>query len=604
MCTKQRMKITVAMHRCKAMIGLLFLLLSCNRTLSSKENQGPLAEKSGSSSPKNIKKSKAQKVHPLYPTADAAGTRRLYLLDDPPAPLKPPTTRVPKVPTLKWTRHAHCEVDEMDFLCSVPTKRNLRYHWRVGRKKELIIWAEKVMAKRTAASIWFKRDKEGHLNQILFFDAYGSLERIQYFAPKTNRYSARKLNGANALAGCGYMEVRKTKDELRSEVACLQWNHKPMKDLSGVAITRLRRDGATSMVVEKSFFDTVGQPISNTDGVHRIVFRRDKYGRIRKESYFNLASKPVRSLKNGCFGLQRNYDAEGLLSEKRCLDTSGHLEANAEVTITVYKRNFFGCPISESYFNQKGKPKANAEGIQSVEWSVNYRCLHLSKTCYYKSGRVRCGSKEPAVYRYKLDKKGRVESVKHFSPDKKPDRDPQFGVFEVRTQYDDLSNPIQTSCFDKKAKPINCGVSSGFHMMRSKFDHLGRNIEDRFYDIKGQPTSNLNTFIRRYRYDLYDHLYESDDYDAENHLVESLGSASRRYLYNERHELFAVLLLDKNLKPAQYEGCFTGHQCPHQKWHAVRVMRGPTGRAEKNLFFDYHRQLIHTIDCHKSACWE
>jgi len=83
-----------------------------------------------------------------------------------------------------------------------------------------------------------------------------------------------------------------------------------------------------------------------------------------------------------------------------------------------------------------------------------------------------------------------------------------------------------------------------------------------------------------------------------------LGSSIRRQLYEAGHRRFAVLLLDAKGKPAHYSGCYSGVHCPSGiKWHAVRIVRSPTGGVLRNQFFDARGQLVHTFACGTARCW-
>jgi hypothetical protein len=137
-----------------------------------------------------------------------------------------------------------------------------------------------------------------------------------------------------------------------------------------------------------------------------------------------------------------------------------------------------------------------------------------------------------------------------------------------------------------------------------KSDDAGREIEETFFDDRGQPASNGGTVVRRFRYDNYDHVFEATNHDADGELFEYLGMTTQRKLYDAAHREFAVLLLDRAGKPARYTGCFTGAHCPAGAWHAVRINRRPDGTVESNQFFDADGQLIETTSCTKERCFE
>src|SRR5262249_44477662 len=115
---------------------------------------------------------------------------------------------------------------------------------------------------------------------------------------------------------------------------------------------------------------------------------------------------------------------------------------------------------------------------------------------------------------------------------------------------------------------------------------------------------NLGVAKRRYVYDNYDHLHQIDGFGPDGDVVESMGMATQRRLYDAGHRLFALILLDRSGQPAHYAGCFSGRDCPARYWPAVLLVPGLNGRAETNQFFDASGQLIDTVDCDTRRCWQ
>jgi hypothetical protein len=176
-------------------------------------------------------------------------------------------------------------------------------------------------------------------------------------------------------------------------------------------------------------------------------------------------------------------------------------------------------------------------------------------------------------------------------------------VFEVRYGYDAWGNRLREACFDPAGEPVDCG-STGFHEILQETDEAGRAVRETFLDSQGNRARNLSTWARELRYDNYDHLSETRSLDRRGELVESLGLAIRRQLYDRGHRLFGVLLFDAQERPASYTGCFTGVECPDSAWHAVRVQRAPNGRLLKNQYFDARKQLLLELDCSRSMCFQ
>lgn len=159
------------------------------------------------------------------------------------------------------------------------------------------------------------------------------------------------------------------------------------------------------------------------------------------------------------------------------------------------------------------------------------------------------------------------------------------------------------NCFDKSAAPVECG-GTGFHGWREEFDEAGHEVSQTYVATTGEPGTNMGIAKRMFRYDNYDHAYESRHLDGAGNAVEMRGASSRRNLWDATHRLFAIQLYDLGNKPARYDGCYTGVTCVGKPWHAVRINRRADLTALTNQFFDHAGQLIGTIDCTAKPCFD
>jgi len=534
-----------------------------------------------------------------FPTAKSAGTRELFDLA-PPKLAPVPQVRRPLETGLSWTEHDHCEDDGGGIVCGPQSRLGGRGSWwRVGRGPGLTL-VNQMVGPVLRGSLLAEYDEAGRLGRLVRFDAYGEVQYVRSYDPAGRRYSARKPTGANALKGCGYIEIDGARP---TRVTCLRWKLRPMRDAAGVAVSRLRRD-ANGLVVEQRRYGVGGQRVAGHDGFHRLVVTRDSSGRPVEERGYDLSGKPVASSVTGCHGHRMVRDRRGLLVQRRCLGTDGKSAPDrSEVALVRFEHDERGCLVAESYFDAGDHPGPNAEGVQTVRFGVNDRCSVVRRRCH-SEGRVACGPNQPWEFRFKLDSSGRVVSACHFGVDGRPTGDPEYGVLELRYRYDARGNRVAQSCFGPGSREAVECHDTGFHRVESRYDHLGRKTQDSFHDASGSPTTNFGTFVRRFSYDAYDHLVETADFDDQGRAVESLGSASRRYLYDEGHRLFGLLQLDRRGEPAEFSGCITGHTCPRQPWHAVRVVRSAKGRAVRNVFFDRSRRLISRTDCDRAQCWD
>ena len=535
--------------------------------------------------------------HPDYPTPVAAGTDKIFLLEEPdrgpPAPLD---FVIPPNDSLTWTGHAHCAPSATTITCAGSRAKRLA-GWRIGRKGTDLVVAESRYDDVVQATHVYVM-AEGATTQRLTFDEYGRLESALLFASPT-RYSGRERNGANALAGCGYMGVELGPGGRLDVVRCLQWLGEPMRDTRGVATTKYRRD-PRGFVVAELRLGLDGAPIAASDGIHELRYELDPDGRVLVERYRGVDGKPVASTK-GCHGRRTEYDAGGQVARTSCLgadDKPSNDTTGASARQFTYDER--GCRISMRIHAAAGSAKPQGHGADYV---VDDHCAITSHTCVNAAGdRMLCGTGDPARYDYKRDAAGHASSTQHYAVDGTPDEDPVYGVFEVRRELDDLGNETSRACFDANAKPVTCG-RLGFHRDRAVHDAAGRESVRTFFDERGAPALNLAAASRRFRYDNYDHSFEATGYDAAGTLVESYGVATRRDLYDAAHRRFAVVVLDKAGKPARYTGCYAGHTCP-ASWHAVRIVRRGDGTPEKNQFFDFAGQLVKTMDCKKVRCFQ
>lgn len=538
--------------------------------------------------------------HPDYPTPLAAGSDKIFTLEDPDRGAKvAPTFDLAALTKgdLAWTTHAHCVPDTVDVVCSSSTSPA---HWKVGRRGKEVVVA--IPSRPIDNTHVYLAKPDGTPERYVEIDSHGRVESASTFAG--DRYSNRLPRGSNGLRGCGSMAFTLDKYRRVERLRCLQWSGDPMRDTRGVAATRIARD-ARGFITEYRYEGLDGQVAPNADNVAIERLELDREGRTAVLRYRDAADQPVAS-PSGCHGWRYERNAAGIVTKQTCLDAKdAPATASTGIAITTYKVDARGCRPAWRYAGSDGAPKAGGSNIHGIDLVVDDRCAELSRTCLnIVEQPIACGVGMPAKYVMKRDDLGRVTSTKHYGTDGKPAGDAQYKAFEVRWQIDDLGNRVGESCYNAAGKPIECG-STGFHAKRTTYDDAGRIAEERYYDAAGAPTTNLGTSIRRFQYDNYDHIFERKSYDVNGELVESMGQTTRRDLYDLAHRPFAVLMLDKQGNPATYTGCYTGATCPSKGgWHAVRIVRRTDGSVSKNQFFDKDGQLLQEMNCRNVPCFD
>lgn len=543
--------------------------------------------------------------HPQYPTPAAAGTDKIFLLEDPDrGPRAPLDFKLPRG-RMAVSNHGHCEDDALSIVCSDAPAKAAQAFWRVRRKGKETVVAHQFApdGKRVEKTIVYLAKPDGTPLQRVELDRYGRVTSALFFLASGGRYTGRARDGSNLLAGCGSMSFKLDGHGRIAERGCKQWLGEPMHDTNGVGITRYERD-ARGFITGEAHFGIDGEPIANTDGVHRVVYELDADGRAAAWRYRDVGGKPVAS-KKGCHGYRTDRDDRGAVVRLTCLGADDKPATAVQgKAIDAYVNDARGCRIKVRYLDPHGFPATNLERVHGRDYEVDSTCARKSETCLGVLRDARsCGPGQPARYVYKRNAVGQVVSTKHYDADGEPSRDASYNVFELRSRYDDAGNEIRMSCHDERGQPARCG-STDFAALATKYDDVGRPTEERFFDTDGKATTNLDSWARRFRYDNYDHEFESTSYDAQDQPVNSLGSATRRDLYDAAHRRFGVVLLDKAGEPARYTGCYVGAVCPDQPWHAVRIKRRADGSVESNEFFDHTGQLLLVSDCRRVLCFE
>lgn len=541
--------------------------------------------------------------HPDYPTPVAAGTDQIFTLEDPDrGPRAPLAYALPPRARLSWTTHVHCEDGIVGIACSAPRGEPPRVHWRVGRRGKALVVAEEMRGADVERAYVYVAKPGGAPAQRLIVDRYGAVESAVLFRDD-GRYTARRRNGGNALAGCGSMAYRLDARGRLEELRCLQWTGEPMRDTDGVAVRRYVRD-PRGFELEEARFAADGAPIADRGGVHRVVRELDEHGRARVARYRDPAGAPAPSM-DGCFGERTDRDPRGAVSRTACLGADDRpTERVSRVAITEYRYDARGCRVALRHRSRDGAAAIDDRRVHGLDYAVDDRCAVIGHRCLDLVEQPRpCGAGRPARYDFTRDARGRVIATKHYRPDGTPGADPQYQVFETRGQLDEAGDLVGESCHDAAGEPAPCGTT-GFHARKMTYDDAGRRLTETYHGVDGGPSTNMGAAARRFRYDNYDHPFEAQTLDARGELLEVLGTAIRRDLHDAAHRRFGVVLLDRQGRPARYGGCYTGVTCPRRPWHAVRIVRRANGSAESNQFFDAAGQLLETKACSATPCFD
>ena len=532
--------------------------------------------------------------HPEYPTAAAAGTDKIFFIEEPDrGPAAPATYAMPPRESLTWTTSPYCEVDALNVVCTKGAAPSVM-KWRVGRSKGVTI-AEKLRGERVTDTWVFLPTQRLHL------DEYGKVDGALLFT-QPGRYTGRERDGANDLPGCGMQAYVQDTQKRIVELSCLQWLGDPMRDTSGVAIHRYTYD-AKGLVATQTRFGIDGTPVMNVDGVHKTAYVRDALGRVSTEENIDLGGQPVLD-SDGCAKTKWVYSTAGTPERSTCLDATGAPARDGDgVATRAYRYDAAGCWRDVRHLDEGGAAVVDYQGLHGYDYEVDAHCTTTIETCIGLKTPVACGPGKAARTENTIDARGFATSVKHFKTDGSPTTDGSYHVHELRYVYDDAGHLTDMKCFDEDGSAIQCSAT-GFHGWHKTFDDAGRETVQTFFDESGAPATNMGVAQRKFRYDNYDHEFESRSLDSDGNLVEAHGMAIRRTLWDATHRMFAIQLLDAKGNPAKYSACYTGTTCPSKPWHAVRIHRRPNGGVFANQFFDADGQVMETVDCTQKPCFD
>jgi hypothetical protein len=318
------------------------------------------------------------------------------------------------------------------------------------------------------------------------------------------------------------------------------------------------------------------------------------------ERYADVNGKDAASHdEHGCFGVDTEY-AHDVLVKDTCVGRDGSPAPRDDgITIRAFDHDSGFCPTTTRYLDASGSPAGDENGVYSIKDEDNAECDPVEAICRGAGGgETACAPERFAEERITYDKQGRVIDDQYSGGS---GVDPNYGAPEIKMTYDRLGHKLTTSCFTGGARS-QCS-NLGYHREESHYDDNGRETDEVYFNEDDSPATNIDIFQTKYTYDNYDHLAEEQGFDSSGKLMNAHGMAVRRYYYDDGHRLFGLILLDTNNAPAHYEYCFSELTCPGETWHALRIIRSPTGHLLSNEFFDADGNLILSVDWRQQSCW-
>lgn len=249
---------------------------------------------------------------------------------------------------------------------------------------------------------------------------------------------------------------------------------------------RLKYDGLDN-IIERSFFNDTGTPISCKDGYHKEVNKYNSRNQCTDIEYYGVNGKLVNVGNNKCAIIKREYDARGNKTSETFFNSEGN-RGTDNYKVHKYFNQYDKVTNQISHqisFGADGKPiVANniaAEG--KIEYDKRGNMVKLQ--CYDGYGNKSTGKRGWYETRYEYDNSGQKTSEACFSIDGKPVEDNAVGYHQTTYTYNPMRLQESMSYHGVDGKLKN--ISAGYATIRTKYNDQNQRTEISFYGATGKP---------------------------------------------------------------------------------------------------------------------
>ena len=251
----------------------------------------------------------------------------------------------------------------------------------------------------------------------------------------------------------------------------------------GISINRYKYSLDNKMI-ERSYYDSLDQ-LAMFEGAAIIKYLYDDKGREIESTYYDQ----YRILRNEGFAIKRLGYENGKLMEERFLDASGSLVKN-EIAVIKYGYDRNGHQDSRAYFDYKGQPIDNEEGVYSYEYVYQNGYMVQKRTNYsWESLSYSDAKKDPVRIDYLRDKYGNVLEQHSYTiwQDVK-------STSVVKYKRDLYDRVIEEAYFDQDDKPVN--FKGKYHKISYDRDMSGNILQKEYFNKSGDLSQNEEGYAR------------------------------------------------------------------------------------------------------------
>ena len=356
-----------------------------------------------------------------------------------------------------------------------------------------------IISNRGFASVKYLYDESGNPTYAAFYDADGlpichedgnSAIQAEYDeAGNMIRQVFLDDFGHPVMTKNGYAEVRLSYDDNGNQTNYLYLgtNNNPIICKDGYAERRITYT-ITGLIASESFWDTDGRQTLNENGVSEVRREYSSIGKLEWLRYYDTSGHPVAS-KEGMAKIHRLYTDLGQLRKEEYFGVDGHpVYSNKGNARWESEFDSFGRETRKLYLGCDNEPIIISDGYAEI------RCAYVDslktpvETAYFdEKGFPSCDTNGISKIKRELNDKGLCAREEYYGQDGMPTVG-IGGYFSASFAYDAHGRPIREEYFDEHGSPTfdNTGCAKEEY----SYDKQGNLASRFFYDTQGNPTVN------------------------------------------------------------------------------------------------------------------
>ncbi len=376
-----------------------------------------------------------------------------------------------------------------------------------------------------------KYDERGNQIEWTYFDTAGqpTLHKDGYYK-STVKYDERgnKIEWAYFDAASqptlhkdGYHRSTAKYDERGNQIewAYFDTANRPMALEGGYHLVTSKYDEHGNQI-EWIYFDTAGQPTLHKDDYHRSTARYDERGNQIEQIFYGINGELVSS-SDGFKKKQWRYYPGGQKAEEIVIGLDGSKGFTKQIT----RYDEAGQEVYQGFFDDQDKPAHTNKNFTEI---FGYSEITSEYRSDGRLGILRFSGFEPernyATMVITLNNQGKPQEIAYFDATGKPASD-QNDFHKLIAQYDEHGNRTEQAYYGingelvsssdgfkkkqwryypggKKAEEIVIGLdgSKGFTKQITRYDEVGREVYQGFFDDQDKPAYTNQKFTTPFGY--------------------------------------------------------------------------------------------------------